>query len=115
MFFISYIDPTASPQDISANPISSSSLSITWRAPPQGKQNGVIRYYNVTLLVLPTGDHDWYNTTDSSTHLILTSLHPYYSYELEVAAVTIGLGPFSDRVRVTMPEAGDFKFLKFTL
>ena len=75
-------------------------------------QNGKIRHYNITVFEVATGNLTWFNTTDSSTHWILSSLHPSYAYEVEVAAVTVGLGPFSDVVVVFMPDTGTRKILR---
>ena len=98
--------PSAPPQDVSANPISVNNLTVTWRAPPRDKRNGEIRYYNIAVLEVATGSQSWYITSDSSTHWIVKGLHPYYAYQVSVAAVTVGLGPFSHQVAVRMPEAG---------
>ena len=102
--------PSGPPQDLFLNAISPSSLSVTWRGPPRNEHNGRIRYYNISLLEVATGEFSWHNTTDSSTNWIISSLHPYYSYRLEVAAVTVGLGPFSSSEVVRMPESGMFSY-----
>ena len=98
--------PTVPPQDVLVNPISSHNLSVTWRAPRRENRNGEIRHYNVTVLEVATGDQSWYITPDSSAHFTITVLHPYYSYHIYVAAITIGLGPFTPKVTVRMPQAG---------
>jgi receptor-type tyrosine-protein phosphatase Q len=97
--------PTVPPQDVLVNPISSHNLSVTWRAPRRENRNGEIRHYNVTVLEVATGNQSWYITPDSSAHFTITVLHPYYSYHIYVAAITIGLGPFTPKVTVRMPQA----------
>lgn len=37
---------------------------------------------------------------------IIQDLHPFYLYQLRVAAVTVEPGPFSDLIDCTMPEDG---------
>lgn len=39
--------------------------------------------------------------TSSTLDIVLTNLHPYYTYIISVAAYTITAGPFSDPVSVT--------------
>ena len=46
-----------------------------------------------------------YSTSD--TKITIASLHPYYVYEVSVAAVTIDTGPFSPVLIVTTDEAGN--------
>ena len=101
-----YIVPSEPPQDVSVNSISPNNLSVTWRALPHAERNGEIRYYNITVLEVATASQSWYITLNSSTQWIIEDLHPYYSYQVSVAAATIGLGPFSHDVTVRMPEAG---------
>ena len=52
-----------------------------------------------------TGTHITRTVTDTS--LTLTSLHPYYVYSFSLAAVTVGIGPYSTAVNVTTDEAGE--------
>ena len=54
-------------------------------------QNGKIRHYRVSTTEVETGSTKALNHTDVS--LTLSNLHPYYHYELSVAAYTVGLGP----------------------
>ena len=35
---------------------------------------------------------------------MFTELHPYYTYEIVVAAVTVAVGPYSIPVQITTPE-----------
>ncbi len=43
----------------------------------------------------------------SSPTLTVPGLHPSYDYSIEVAAVTIGAGPFSSPVAITTPDDGE--------
>ena len=52
-----------------------------------------------------TEEESEYDTSDSTDHWTVTALHPYYTYRVQVAAVTVGLGPFTEPVAVQMPEA----------
>ena len=45
-------------------------------------------------------------TAVNTTTLSVPTLHPFYTYNCIVAAVTVGLGPYSTAVEVEMPEDG---------
>ena len=47
-----------------------------------------------------------YRVTSSDASFTLVDLHPYYSYNLSVAAVTIDIGPLSKSEHVTCLEEG---------
>jgi len=56
--------------------------------------------------VAETKEHT--NLTSYSTSLTAESLHPYYSYNITVAAVTIGVGPFSAERTAQTSEDGQW-------
>lgn len=86
--------------------LSSTSLNISWAPPDSNEQNGVIRYYIVNMIELQSGDH--HNFSVDGTGLLISSLHPYFNYECSVAAVTVGLGPFSNATIVRTFQDGRF-------
>ena len=101
---------------MTAHPISSTDLTITWRAPQQDQQNGKIRHYNISVIESATGEKNWHITTDATAHWSLPALHPYNMYHIRVAAITIGLGPFSGHTEVRMLEDGmNFNIISSTL
>ena len=60
-------------------------------------ENGRIRHYSVSVYEMSMEEEErWYNTTGSQTELVITSLQPNHIYLVRVAAVTIGLGSFSE-------------------
>ena len=99
-----YTVPSDSPFNVTLTALSSYALNITWQPPPAGTQNGVIRYYivNITNFEMAT----LINTHDDATLLTVDNLHPYYLYTISVAAVSVGVGPFSFTKTILMPEAG---------
>ena len=97
--------PTAAPEDVSVEAPSSTTLSIEWMPPPQDDQNGIVRSYVVRVLEVVTSTTLTYNTTEES--LTVGFLHPHYQYEVSVAAVTVGQGPFSDSVTIQTPQDGE--------
>ena len=84
--------------------MTSTTVTVTWNPPNFDLQNGVIRYYNVSVMEQMTGNSIWF--LENSTEIIVEGLHPYYYYGIQVAAVTIATGPFSDQVTVQLLESG---------
>ena len=52
--FIEY-SATGPPQLVEAESVSSSSIRITWTAPLEEEQNGIIRSYYINVTEVPTG------------------------------------------------------------
>ena len=42
----------------------------------------------------------------AATSVTVPALHPFYTYTCTIAAVTIGEGPYSEELTITMPEDG---------
>ena len=101
--------PSSPPVDVVLTAINSHTLSITWNPPPIDQRNGIIREYMVTVTEVTT--EMTMNYTSDSTSLTLSSLHPFYTYYLTLAAYTIQYGPSSAVFNITMPEDGKYKFL----
>ncbi len=84
--------------------VDSSSLYLSWSAPLVDQQNGIIRYYNITLMELETGSIFSYASTN--TNFTIALLHPNYQYQFEISAITIAAGPSSMPIILQMPEDG---------
>lgn len=68
-------------------------MTLSWFPPPASLLNGVIREYKIDV-----SERDTKNTLylkSQSTKMTLEHLHPYYSYDIRVAAVTVGVGPYA--------------------
>ena len=78
---------------------------MTWEVPLAEQQNGVIQHYLVMVMVQQTRASFTLNST--STSLLITDLHPAYDHAVEVAAVTVSVGPYSSPVVVTTPDDGE--------
>ena len=98
--------PSAPPQNVVGTVFNSSALSISWRPPPFGSQNGVIVGYTISILELVTSNLRTVETDGPHTEIFITSLHPYYLYEFTVAAQTVAIGQFSSRSTVRTDEDG---------
>ena len=42
--------------------------------------------------------------TSNTTQITVTNLHPFYNYNCSVAAETVGIGPYSERLSVQLNE-----------
>lgn len=72
---------------------------VSWDAPPTEHQNGEVRQYIVNITEDNTGLM-WQEGSETR-ELKLNSLHPYYNYSCQVAAVTVSMGPFGETITVT--------------
>ena len=98
--------PTDVPQDVVLTAIDSRTLHISWIPPPLEHQNGIIREYRVNITERETGMV--FRLITAATSVTVPSLHPYYNYKCTIAAVTIGEGPYSVELTITMPEEGNY-------
>ena len=70
-------------------------MQLSWDPPLPDQQNGIIQSYSIVVF------ENYSNTTFDSYHdypnqtIIINNLHPYYIYQVSVAANTIGQGPFA--------------------
>lgn len=97
--------PSSAPENLRAVTVTSSSITLTWNAPPEPTRNGVIRHYLVNITEEDTGIglYPFFTSTNS---FVVPSLHPYYTYWCLVSAYTVDYGPFTDVLRVTTMEDG---------
>ena len=85
-------------------PTSEQTLLLSWNELQEDQANGVVKYYVIKIFVSESGEHFEY--TSQETHLIINSTHPYYTYSVQVAAYTIGIGPYTDEFTVVTPQEG---------
>ena len=83
----------------------STTVYLAWEPPPSDTTNGIIREYIIHVSV-PTDTTDNFMEVSNATFHTLSNLHPFYTYEIKVAAVTIGPGPYSNASIVTTPQDG---------
>ena len=99
--------PNASPQNLRQVAIAATSVTLNWQPPPEEARNGLIRLYYVFVTELETGRSFELNTT--KTNYLVENLHPYYTYNFSVAAVTVATGIISDSITLQTSEAGEYK------
>lgn len=79
-------------------------LYLSWNPPAIEYQNGIIRSYVIRVTEQSTAT--LFQFTSFVTEFFIYSLHPYYLYNLSIAAVTVDTGPFSDPAVVRTLETG---------
>lgn len=101
-----FLAPSAPPSAFHVIPgsVSSRGFLVEWNEPPLEYQNGIIDYYVVGVVESETNNATLYTSVGLS--LALQNLHPFYNYKLNVAAFTVGMGPFSEQVNVTTDQEG---------
>lgn len=98
------VAPSGPPQNVTGVAVSSSSIRLTWSAPPADQQNGAITSYHITITEIETGTILEYDTHGEDVLMIVNDLHPFYYYHCEIAAFTVGLGPVAYVEVQTMQE-----------
>ena len=106
LIFLSLLSaPEAAPTDPIVLNTTSTSVSLTWGAPAMELQNGVIRHYQVVAFEVNTNTSLTYRAT-ANTAFTVGELHPYYTYQFAVQAVTVAAGPLSTSVSVLTLQDG---------
>ena len=102
LFLTNFPVPTISPANLAVSVVSATAISLSWSSvfTPVGD----VRDYTVRLLEIDTG---LIIDVRSTNTYITIPVHPAYSYNCSVAAVTVGRGPFSAEVSVSTPEDGN--------
>lgn len=97
--------PSGAPLNVRTDSVTSRSVRVSWEPPLADQQNGPILHY--LLVVLAQQNRTTFTLNATSTSVTIPDLHPSYSYSIEVAAVTVGTGPFSSPLTVTTANDGE--------
>lgn len=97
--------PSGAPVNVTVLLLNSTNINVSWEAPLQHLQNGIIQYYTVVVLGLNDRERREIAVYEA-LYAIVTNLHPHYSYDVSIAAVTVHDGPFSNSTVITMPQDG---------
>lgn len=84
--------------------INSTAIQVSWDPPYFHMQNGIITSYTVSVLELLTGMTWLFQQSQYYNTYIIGGLHPYYSYQVMVAANTINTGPEASTVLTTQQD-----------
>ena len=98
-----YSAPTGPPVNITAVPISPTSITISWDLPLPHERNGIITGYSVTI----SSEETTTILTTGETMLSFNDLRPFSSYMFNILASTrVGPGPVSGTIIGTTLEDG---------
>ena len=98
-------EPSQSPSNVSVIARNATTVLVSWVPPPPEERNGIVQGYSVQVVGVNTEEELTYNI--NATEIIIGSLHPFYSYRVTVATVTIAHGPFSNPLTFKMPPFGN--------
>ncbi|XP_070184420.1 protein sidekick-2-like [Littorina saxatilis] len=113
--------PTASPSNVQAANKSSSSIEVTWVAPPPETQNGGLSGYKVLFYKNNSGNEVEEQRISAETHFLLEGLETFTFYFISVQAYNLaGEGPRSGLVIARTSEGvptapGPLQFTNITL
>ena len=97
--------PSGPPTSFSTSTAGPRSITLSWSPPQPDQQNGILRYYVITLTsALPTISR---NVSASLSNITIGGLRPYTPYSCTVRVATIGLGLPTATQRILTPEDGN--------
>lgn len=105
-FNTSIAGPSSPPGNVMVTKIGSTFVEVVWSEPDLSGHNGVIRSYTLLINEVQGARETSFNFTSTSTQATVTNLHPFYMYNISVAAVTTSPGPYSIQVAVTTLQDG---------
>lgn len=105
--FIIHADPSGTPSNTSGIALNSTHIYLSWDRPPEDQLHGELREYRITINELETYNYTFLVSSDPDvTEAIIGPLHPYYTYNCTILAVTVGEGPPSTVITVRTREDG---------
>ncbi len=82
-------------------------LYISWDHLVEQYQNGEVTFYRLDITDLDNSNFVLeLSVNGSSTSTTIVGLKPFHTYNVIIAAYTIGVGPYSDTVNTTLPQSG---------
>jgi len=97
-----FLEPSGPPRNVNASVMDSRTIVITWEPPLASMQNSIIQNYTVAVLEQQTSSR--FTLVSTGVAITVSNLHPAYDYIVQVAAVTVRTGPFSEMVTTTTLE-----------
>lgn len=105
-FFFCHIAPIGTPSNTSGIALNSTHIYIDWDPPPVDQHLGELREYRITVNELETLTSFQLSSVPAVTEATIGPLHPYYTYNCTILAVTVGEGPPSTVITVRTAEDG---------
>ena len=108
--FTLFLAPTSSPLNVTVTVVSSVAISVTWHPPLIQDQNGIITSYIIQLYDTVNDQTTLYEREGHHSQIVIDELHPYYMYDVSMAAETVDLGPFSTTQSIQTLEDSQYTF-----
>ena len=102
--------PTGAPEGLTVIALNSSTVQVSWEPPPLYTQNGPIGGYILSVTGISSDENFEIFSHQGPNVLIISYLHPFYTYTYTIAAIGTGVGPFSPALSLQMPEEGNYSF-----
>ncbi len=99
--------PDAPPQNLALTPLTSTSVNVTWEAPPIENQRGILTIYTISYQMEGITTSAISMTVEASVlFLELTGLEKFTMYSVNVSASTmIGSGPVAVETVKTLSDS----------
>ena len=102
------LGPSTSPDNLTVDEIGPNHVELSWVEPNADEHNGIIRFYLLSIIEEETFTN--FTLTSINTRVLVTNLHPFYTYNVTVAAVTTSQGPFSEHITFMTLQTGTLIF-----
>ena len=93
-YFLYNIAPTAAPENLEHIETSSTSITVQWASVPCAHRNGEITHYVIRYGKINSTPVN--ESIGSVSTYTIKGLEPSTEYEIQVAAFTVALGPFTN-------------------
>ena len=93
------------PQNVSVEEVRSRGMDLSWVFPDQELLNGELTHYLLHIFERDTNTTTQHFSTEEEAELDF--LHPFYTYTIRIAAVTVSPGPYSNAITITTLEDGE--------
>ena len=94
------------PQDVQGTPLSSATISVEWDSPPEEFLYGILRGYRIRYVPMDGTNTPNFEMTGLINSATLENLLELTNYSIEVTAVTIGGGPYSNPIFIQTDADG---------
>jgi len=81
-------------------------MNVSWTGIRRQFQNGMLRHYYIRLVHVDGAPGSQSVYSHPASPIVLTDLHPFYNYTVEVAGYTVARGPYSAPQSIQMPQDG---------
>ena len=100
-----YVGPSGTPSNTSGIALNSTHIYISWDPVHEDQLHGELTGYTILIIELETF-MSFQILLEPVTEAIIGHLHPYYTYNCTISAVTVGEGPPSTQITVRTDEDG---------